>query len=148
MPNFASALKEEIIRVARKEIRKETEGFKNAAAKFRTENVALRKRVAELEKTVSRLQRMAGGTQAEKVEPGAAPRVRFNAKGLISLRQRLGLSASDLGALMGVSAQTIYNWEAEKSKPRQQQVSSFAALRGIGKKQAKVMLKELAGENG
>ena len=148
MQNFASALKEEITRVARKEIRRETESLKNAAAKSRNENVALRKRLAELEKTVSRLQRVARGTQAEKVEPDAAPRVRFNAKGLISLRQRLGLSATDLGALMGVSAQTIYNWEAEKSKPRQQQVSSFSALRGIGKKQAKVMLNEMARENG
>jgi DNA-binding transcriptional regulator YiaG len=71
--------------------------------------------------------------------------VRFSAKGLASQRQRLGLAAAEMGLLLGVSAQTVYNWEAGKSRPRQQQLAAIAALRGLGKRQVKVRLTELAG---
>ena len=147
MPNIATVLKAEIIRVARKEIRTETEIFKNASTKSRNEILALKQRIVTLEKTVSRLSRGAGKTPGGKAEPGKAPRVRFTAKGLISMRRRLGLSASELGALVGVSGQTVYNWEGEKSKPRQQQVTALASLRGVGKRQVTARLKEIAQVN-
>lgn len=145
MPNIASALKDEITRVARKEIRKESEGLKNASAQARTEISALKRRVAELEKRVSRLSKGAAAGPKAKGDSGKPHRVRFTSKGLISLRKRLGMTAADLGALVGVSAQTIYNWEAEKSQPRQQQVEAYASLRSVGKKEAVARLKELAG---
>jgi len=61
--------------------------------------------------------------------------------------QKLGLPAADMGALLGVSAQTIYNWEAGKSKPRAQQLAAIATLRGMGKRQAKAQLAALAENN-
>jgi DNA-binding transcriptional regulator YiaG len=45
--------------------------------------------------------------------------------------------------LVGVSAQTIYNWEAEKSRPRASQLTAIVAVRGLGKRQAKARLQEL-----
>jgi DNA-binding transcriptional regulator YiaG len=45
-----------------------------------------------------------------------------------------------MGTLVGVSAQTIYNWEAGKSRPRQQQLAALAAVRGMGKRQIKERL--------
>jgi len=147
MPNIATVLKAEIIRVARKEIRTETEIFKNASAKSRSEILALKQRIVTLEKTVSRLSRGAGKAPGGKAEPGKAPRVRFTTKGLISMRQRLRLSAKELGALLGVSAQTVYNWEGEKSKPRPQQVAALASLRGMGKRKATARLKEITQVN-
>jgi DNA-binding XRE family transcriptional regulator len=51
----------------------------------------------------------------------------------------------DMGTLLRVSAQTIYNWEAEKSRPRQEQLAAIAALRGLGKREAAAKLEELAG---
>ncbi|MGA2081842.1 MAG: helix-turn-helix domain-containing protein [Holophaga sp.] len=145
MSNVASALKEEIVRLARKETRAETEGFKKASAQLRSEVYALKRRVASLEKVVSRLSKSAAAGKKSMTTPPDATRVRFRAKGLIALRRRLGLSAMDMGTLLGVSAQTIYNWEGEKSRPRQQQMVAFASLRGIGKRQATAKLAELAG---
>ncbi len=58
-------------------------------------------------------------------------------------RERLGLSADDFGKLLGVSAQSIYNWEHEKARPRAEQLSKVAALRGIGKREAKARLEQL-----
>jgi DNA-binding XRE family transcriptional regulator len=145
MPNIASALKEEIARVARKEIRKENDGFQKATAQFRTEISTLKRRVAELEKMIARLNRGAGLEKRAKADPDQAPPIRFSAKGLVSLRQRLGLTAAELGALLAVSPQTIYNWEAEKSRPRQKQMVAFAEVRGLGKKEVAARLEAMAG---
>jgi len=145
MPNLASALKDEIARVARKEIRKETEGLKKASAQFRAEISSLKRRVVDLEKAAARLNKTVGTGKRTLADPDQAPRVRFSAKGLASLRVRFGLSAADMGALLGVSAQTVYNWEAEKTRPRQKQLEAFAAVRGLGKKQVAARLEAMAG---
>lgn len=58
-------------------------------------------------------------------------------------RDRLGLSAKDYGLLVGVSGLTIYNWEQGKSRPRQAQLASLAAVRGIGKREANAKLELL-----
>jgi DNA-binding transcriptional regulator YiaG len=49
-----------------------------------------------------------------------------------------------MGLLLGVSGQSIYHWEAEKSRPRQAQLLAIAALRNLGKREAKKRLAELA----
>ena len=58
-------------------------------------------------------------------------------------RERLGLSAENFGKLLGVSAQSIYNWEHEKARPRAEQVLKVAALRGIAKREAEARLDHL-----
>ena len=143
MANIASALKEEITRLARKELRTETEGLKKASAQYRSDIAALKRRVADLEKQVARLAKSALKKPAP-AEPEDGTRARFTAKGLRTLRQRLGLSAADFGALISVSAQTVYNWEAESTRPRQQQVIALAGLRGLGKKEAADRLAQIA----
>jgi DNA-binding transcriptional regulator YiaG len=42
-----------------------------------------------------------------------------------------------------VSPLTIYNWEHGKSRPRKAQLASLAALRKIGKREAKAELEVL-----
>ncbi len=144
MPNIASVLKEEVLRLARKEVRSATEGLKKASAAYRSEIAALKRRLASLEKELGRSQkpRPAGAAPEEGQEGGA--KIRFSAKRLARQRQKLGLSAADMGALLGVSAQTVYNWEAEKSRPRRSQLPAIAALRGLGKRQVKARLEALA----
>jgi DNA-binding transcriptional regulator YiaG len=143
MPNIASVLKEEIVRLARKELRSETEGLKKASAQYRSDIAALKRRVASLEKQLARVEKHAPGKMAANPDNATGTRTRFSAKGLASHRQKLGLSAAEMGALLGVSAQTVYNWEAEKSKPRQAQVMAIVAMRGMGKRQAKAQLEAL-----
>jgi len=65
------------------------------------------------------------------------------AKGLRSQRARLGLSAADFGKLIGVSAQSIYNWESEKARPRAGQIARVAQLRLMGKREARGELSKL-----
>lgn len=144
MPNIASVLKEEIVRLARKEVRAETESLKKASAHFRSDIAGLKKRVSALEKQLAHGEKKAGGKASSSAATASVTRMRFSAKGLVTQRQKLGLAAADMGALLGVSAQTIYNWEAGKTKPRAQQLAAIATLRGMGKRKAKAQLEALA----
>ena len=74
--------------------------------------------------------------------------MRFVAKGLRTQRGRLGLSAAQFGTLLGVSAQSIYNWEHETAHPRGEQLAKLASLRGIGKREAEARLAQLAAPAG
>jgi len=143
MPNIASVLKDEVVRLARKEVRRELEGLKKASAQYRSEIAELKRRLAVLEKKNARLEKTTSSKAASPSEESATTRTRFSAKGLATHRQRLGLSAAEMGALLGVSAQSIYHWESGKSKPREQQLSAIATVRSMGKRQAKARLAEL-----
>jgi len=144
MPNLASALKSEISRIARKEIRAEIENLKKSASVHRTEIAALKRRSQSLEQELRKLGKTAPKpTPASSDESGKS--LRFSAKGLASQRQRLGLSAEAVGLLVGASGQSIYNWEAGKAKPRASHLAAIAALKGLGKKQAAEVLASRTG---
>lgn len=145
MANIASVLKEEIIRLARKELRSETEKLKKASAQYRSEIAALKRRSVALEQQVSRLEKDAKKNVVVKTNPEVATKARFTAKGFKTLRHRLGLTAEVIAALLGVSAQTIYNWEAGNSSPREQQMVRIVMLRGMGKREVDAILANLAG---
>ena len=144
MPNVASILKQEIARVARKEMRREITAVKKASAAYRSEIAALKRRLAEAER-----QLRAGAKAAPRPAPTAAnddaipEGMRFSAKGLAGHRKRLGLSAGDLGLLLGVSGQTIYNWESGKARPNRKFLPQLAAMRTVGKKETSARLEEV-----
>ena len=75
---------------------------------------------------------------------GQSSRTRFSAKGLKANRERLGLSADNYGKLIGVSGLSIYNWEQEKARPRENNVMALLSIRGIGKREAAKRLEALA----
>lgn len=150
MPNIASVLKAEISRLARKELRDESEGLKKAVASHRAEIAGLKRRVLALEASLKRLSKTRGSepARARTQEPseGTEPPpsgLRFNAKGMATNRKRLGLSAADFGLLVGATGQSIYAWESGKATPRPQALAAIADLRGIGKREVAVKLAAL-----
>jgi len=144
MPNIANLLKSEIARVARKEVRAETRGIKNAIAPYRAQIAELKRRTRDLELQIKRLGRVAArvASAAPEEEPGER-NLRFSAKGLATQRKKLGLSAQAFGALIGASGQSVYKWEEGKTRPRASHLPAIAALRGIGKKEAAARLAAL-----
>jgi len=144
MPNIAVVLKEEIARLARKEMRAQTQELKKASAQYRTHIAALRKRVETLERQLKRATRSSGRASAVP-EPGSEESTsrRFSPTRLAAQRQKLGLSAADFATLLGVSGQSVYKWEHGESRPRARQLEAIAALRGIGKREAQTRLEQL-----
>ena len=144
MPNIATVLKEEILRLARKEIRKQTQTLRRTSAQYRKDIAALKRRLSDLQRKMGPLQKQVlKGLSAEAATPKTNG-VRFTAKGLRSQRQRLGLSAADYGKLIGVTGQTIYSWEHEIARPRKGQLPRIASLRHLGKREALARLEQLA----
>jgi DNA-binding XRE family transcriptional regulator len=143
MPNIGSVLKEEIIRLSRKESRSQVDPTKKAAIRQRREVAELRRQVAHLARQVALLSRKTLAAPAVVPADTKGKPARFSAKGLRVQRERIGLSAQDFGKLLGVSAQSIYNWEHEKAHPRAEQLSKVAALRGVGIREAKARLVHL-----
>jgi DNA-binding XRE family transcriptional regulator len=74
---------------------------------------------------------------------GVNPTITMRSKHKRPVCRRLGLSADDLGKLLGVSAQSIYNWEQDKARPSAELLAKVAALRAIGKRDAKSRLAQL-----
>ncbi|MDQ6619814.1 MAG: hypothetical protein M3Z31_08980 [Pseudomonadota bacterium] len=152
MANIGTLLKAEIARLSRREVRKELQASNKASAQHRRYIAGLKRQVAQLEHQMAALQRRvkvapttasngADGTNGANGANGT--KYRFVAKGFRSHRARLGLSAAECGKLLGVSAQSIYNWEHNVAVPRREQVMRIAALRALGKREARARLEQL-----
>lgn len=142
MPNVASVFRQEIVRLARKESKQQLAPPRSQIAQQRRQIAALRKQVSDLAREVRRLSRQHRGNSPANPAVSAGA-LRFRASGLRSHRNRLRLSASDLGKLLGVSAQTVYNWEAGSTRPRRDQIEHIAALRGLAKREAELRLAKI-----
>lgn len=143
MPNIAQVLKEEITRLARKELRGESAALKKASTQYRSDIANLKRQVAALEKVVRKLSKTSRGAESE--EPGGsedsdAPKFRFSAAGFAKQRARLGLSAAQAGFLLNCSGQSVYKWEQGKVRPRANQLPAIAALRKLSKVQAAALV--------
>ncbi len=143
MANLATALKAEISRIARKEIRTEVEPLKKAVSNYRGEIAALKRRAAELEQQLKKAQKASPKAAAPEGDEEGGRKIRFSAKGLAAQRKRLGLSAEEVGLLVGSSGQSVYNWESGSARPRQNHLAAIAMLKTLGKKSATAKLDEL-----
>ena len=147
MPNLQSILRQEIRRLARREVRSELEATRKAVAQHRREIAELKRRNTALERTVSYLQ--SRETKRLKAEPSQAEPpegTRFSIRSMKAQRKRSGLSQEDYASLVGVSSSTIYNWESGSTKPSGKHLATLVSLRGIGKREAKKRVKLLEGQ--
>ena len=153
MPNIAAILKAEIARVSRKQSKTENDVLKRSSTQYRSDIAALKRRVMQLERQVAKLAKDAGRApqRVERLSPGedaaSADKEghRWRPEGFKTLRVKLGLSAAEMGKLIGCSNQSVYKWEDGKARPRARQLPAIAALRKMGKRQAAARLAEIDG---
>jgi len=145
MTTLALALKDEIRRLARKEIRVQTGKTSRAVAQYRREIARLKREQKAQQKKIAQLEsqsRKASDAPAAADDPLGDSR--FSARSVRAQRRRTGLSAADYAKLVGVSPLTIYNWEHNKSRPRREQFTALLAIRGLGKREAQAKLAQAA----
>lgn len=140
MPSIQEVLKSEIVRLARKEMKRELLQVRKQLATHRAALASLKRQVLDMERAAKQRSRTASAAPSTPSKTAS----RFSAKGLKSLRATLGLSAADMGRLAGTSGQSIYNYEAGKTRPRADQLAALQALRGLGKRAARTKLAALA----
>jgi DNA-binding transcriptional regulator YiaG len=145
MPNIAAALKQEMSRIARKEIKAQTEPLRKANAQYRRDVAQLKRQATDLSRQLAYLE------QQERRRASATPSQvdiegkRFSRRGLKTHREKLGVSAAEYAKLVGVTAQSVYNWEQGRAKPAAEQLASLLAIRGLGKREALKRLELLEG---
>ena len=164
MASFANALKEEISTLARREVRRQTATAAKAVARCARDIAVLKREAQALEHELASLgtaqagptvppkktsdrapprRRAASKVSATSISAKPSPRDHFSGEALKAHRERLGLSASNYGKLIGVSELSIYNWEQGKARARKSSVDAWTAIRRIGKRDAAQRLASL-----
>ncbi len=140
MPNIAKILKDEIQRLARKEV-------KAAVTALKKENVALKHMAADLKRRVVQLERASKQTLRQNAKAAEKPaqasddevgKARITAKMIKTVRTRLGLSQGEFATLIGVSRLSVYQWETKKGRLqfRGNTKAAIVAVRKLKKKEA------------
>ena len=147
MSSFVSSFKAEVIRLARKEAKAVVTPIKKPSGSNRKALADLKRRVATLEKECRRLGSLLSKVPVPQAEPAEGQKARITAKGMRSLRRKLGLTGADFAKLLGVSVMAVYQWERKDGPLRVREATRAAILsvRGLGAREAKERLAGLAG---
>jgi DNA-binding transcriptional regulator YiaG len=143
MPNIATVLKEEITRLARKEMRQHVDPLRAQVLAQRKAIAALKSEVEMLRRDVMKLGK--GAPKNTPVKAGSSDsgkQSRYSGALLRKLRERLGLSRDVFAPLLGASSQALYNWEQTETRPRQEFLDKIALIRGLSKTQVQELLEQ------
>jgi DNA-binding transcriptional regulator YiaG len=144
MSTIATALKIEITRLARKEVNAQVSSLRKAASAQRAEIASLKRRMVAVESAAKRIVKLSEANDVPIAgDNDASSPTRFSAKSMRSQRKRLGLSAAEVGLLIGSSAQSVYNWEEGKTRPQARHMAAVVSLRSIGRREARKRLETL-----
>jgi DNA-binding transcriptional regulator YiaG len=137
MSNFAAIMKDEFRRLARREANALLKSVRRLVTQHRRDLASLKRLAPKLVQSVAFLEAQERGRVAEpQVSGKLAEKARFSAKWLKAHRARIKLSADQYARLVGVTGQTIYNWEIGKGKPSRTKMAALFAVRGIGRRDA------------
>ena len=136
MSKLASVLRQEITRLAHKEVNAGTGALRKATAQYRRDIAQLKRQANALSKQVAYLEQQEKKRAKKRVPTTNIEGRRFSRHGLTTHREIVGLSAADYAKLVGVTAQTIYSWEQGRSKPRNEQLAALLAIRDLRKREA------------
>jgi len=143
MGKVEAIIKSEIIRLARREMRRVT-------VPLRRDVRSLKITASQLRKTVSVLERFAARRDSEmmseKVKLEASPeeldKARFSPRLIRGLRKRLAISQKELATLAGVTVGAIFQWEKGIFDPREEKKKVLIALRKLGRREVRKILEE------
>ena len=145
MSQLMAVMKDEIRRIARKEIRAATAGLKKDQTMFRKTVADLRRQTKAHRSTIHQLLQVATkqakmATMAPQAAEGSKAWV--TAKGIRARRKKLKLSQAQFGKLVGVSGYTVLKWEHGSGplKLRSRTRRAFLAIRGLGIREARLRL--------
>jgi DNA-binding transcriptional regulator YiaG len=148
MPNIAKMLREEIQRLAKRQVRAELRPIKQDHVRLKKIVADLRRQTAVLDRTSHELVKQVTpvvpikeiGEATEK-----AAKLRPTSKSLKKLRARLGVTQEQFGKLLGVSGQAVVHWASREGRIRMRKttLSALAGIQTIGKREAWRRLEEM-----
>jgi DNA-binding transcriptional regulator YiaG len=146
MSTLINSLKLEIARVARKEFKEELQALRKVTTSHRSEIAALKRQVKSLAsalKTATKTSKASSKKPPATDEPAAVPGIRYSAERLMALRNKFGITQTQMASLLGVSYLSVHKWEAGGAQPRAAQLQKIASASKLGKRE---VLKKLQAE--
>jgi len=143
MGKFEGIIKSEIVRLAKREVRK-------ISVPLGRDVRSLKSMVSQLRKTILALERLVALQQKDlkkrKIPLAATPeevkKSRFSPALIRSLRKHLGISQKELATLAGVTVGAVALWESGKFKPKDEKRGVIVALRKLGRREVRKLLEE------
>jgi DNA-binding transcriptional regulator YiaG len=150
MPNIANVLREEIQRLAKRQVKAELTSIRRDNVRLKKSVAELRRQVAAIEATSRELvKKVTPAVASKEIEAATqqAAKLRPTSKSLKSLRARLGLTQAQFGQLLGVSGQAVVQWASREGRIRMRKttLAALARIQNIGKREARRRLDEIAG---
>jgi len=146
MGNLEATIKSEIVRLARRELRRVTVPLRRDVRSLKITVSQLRKAVSGLERFAARRDQMLSEKVALSVAPEELEKSRFSPRLIQTLRKRLGITQKELATLAGVTVGAIFQWEKGIFDPRDEKKAVLVALRKLGRRQVKKLLEEKSRE--
>jgi DNA-binding transcriptional regulator YiaG len=148
MPNIANVLREEIQRLAKRQVRKELGTVRRDHVRLKKIVADLRHQMAALDRTSRELVKKVTPVVAAKESEEAtekAEKLRPTSTSLKKLRVRLGMTQVQFGQLLGVSGQAVVQWASREGRVRMRKttLSALAGIQTIGKREAWRRLEEM-----
>jgi DNA-binding transcriptional regulator YiaG len=138
MSTLINSLKLEIARVARKELKEELQALRKVTTSHRSEIAALKRQVKSLAsalKTATKTSKTGSKKSPATDEPAAVPGIRYSAERLVALRNKFGITQTQMASLLGVSYLSVHKWEAGAAQPRAAQLQKIALASKMGKRE-------------
>jgi DNA-binding transcriptional regulator YiaG len=142
MGKMEDALKAEMLRLTRKQLRQNVDPLAKEVKE-------LRKAVAKLEKLLDS-QEKAPNDEAKQLPHEALSQVsddeiktaRLSSRAIKNIRKKLGISQEKLAAVLDVSPGAVAFWEQGRARPRGENKAALVALRKLGRRNMKRILAE------
>lgn len=147
MGKVEGIIKSEIVRLAKREMKKSFVPLNRDVRSLKITMSQLRKAVSGLQRFVTQQEKAMKG---QKVPLEAAPeevkKARFSPRLMKSLRKHLGVTQREMATLAGVTVGAIYQWEKGMFEPRGEKKKILVALRKLRRREARKVLEEKRSE--
>ena len=143
MADVGKVLRDEMARLAKREIRAQTQPLTKQVRDLRRTVRDQRRRIEKLESEIARKQDRVGDGRivAEVYEEDLD--IRISPASIRRHRERLGISQREVALLLDVSTLTVSNWETGKTAPRGQNRVGIAEMRRLGVREAQERLEKI-----
>ena len=143
MGKVEGIIKSEIVRLAKREVRK-------TLVPLGRDVRLVKSAVSQLRKTVLALKRFVAQQQNElkkrkiplEATPEEVKKSRFSPTLIRSLRRHLRITQKELAILTGVTVGAAHQWEIGKFKPKDEKKSVMVGLRKLGRHDVRKLLEE------
>ncbi len=142
MGKLEGIIKDEIIRLAKREMRMKFVPLRRDVHSLKITASQLHKSVLSLQRFVSQQQKQMGPKPVPEVTLEDMKKARFSPRLIKSLRKHLGVSQRELAKLAGVTGGTVFHWEKGKFEPKDDKKKILVGLRKLGRQNARTLLAE------